>query len=645
VAWTLASTLAAIVVAGLIWATVGWVRAPVLSERDTVVLADVINSTGDAAFDQTLRLALAVHLGQAPFLRILPESRMRGALPLMGKPPETPVTGPIALEVCRREGAAVLLAGSIAKVGSHYAVGLEAIGCATGESIARQLQEVGSKDEVLSALGTAAGRLRRTLGESRASLAEHDVPIVQATTSSLEALKALSLGDIARDHARQAEALMHYRRATELDPKFAAAWARRGAAAHNVGQTVGDERSGETDETRLAFRTAYELRERVSEAERYYILGHYYRFVAGDPLKAIDTYETWRRLYPNAAVPWTNLASIRINTLGQYEAALPDALGAVRLMPSSSIANTMLVAAYLGTNRLADARQAVSDAASHGASDLSLHRLAFEIALAGDDAGAMEEQVRWAAGDPSAVMVMTEYRALAAASRGRLHEARRLYAQADDLAGQVGTTPVRAGVLLRQAEMEALLGEPRRARLAAEAALDLDGQLMTQLAAASVFALAGDPGRATALLQAVSSRRGESGTSTNAVWQPVVRALLEDRAGRPAQGLQALRPAEMFERGRNFALVPLGVRASLELSAGRAQDAVAAYRDLLSLRPVTPASPWLTVGRLGLARALRQTEDVAGSRAAYDALIEWMKDADPDAAALVAARRERGELR
>ena len=198
----------------LAWGTGAWSRAPVLAGGDTVLLADVVNTTGDPAFDSTLRLALAVHLGQTPLLRILSDSHIRSALAMMGRPHSEPVVGAVALELCRREAATVLLAGTIARLGSHYAVGIEAVACRTGESIGHQLLEVPSKDDVLDALGTAAGRIRRTLGESRASLQRYDVPIVQATTPSLDALKALSLGDLSRDHARLADALAFYRRAT-----------------------------------------------------------------------------------------------------------------------------------------------------------------------------------------------------------------------------------------------------------------------------------------------------------------------------------------------------------------------------------------------------------------------------------------------
>ena len=240
--WAIRTSLAATALLGLAWGVFGWSRAPALGDRDTVLLADVLNATGDATFDHTLRLALAVQLGQAPSLHILPSENSRAELALMGRRRDEPVVGAVALEVCRREGAAVLIAGSIAKLGAHYAVGLEAIACRTGDSIGRELLEVDGKDGVLEALGTGSARLRRALGESHASLRQHDVPIVRATTPSLDALEALSLGDFNRDHARLPDALSLYRRATDLDPQFAVAWARRGVAARNLAQSRAEDR-------------------------------------------------------------------------------------------------------------------------------------------------------------------------------------------------------------------------------------------------------------------------------------------------------------------------------------------------------------------------------------------------------------------
>jgi eukaryotic-like serine/threonine-protein kinase len=636
----LVTVASGLVLLALTWGAASLSPVPILSERDTVLLADVDNTTGDAAFDQTLRLALAVQLGQAPFLRILPDTRVRASLGLMGRPPQQPVVGGVALELCRREGAALLLAGSISKLGTHYAVGLEAIACASGESVGRELIEVPGKNEVLAALGTAAGRLRRRLGESRESLSKYDVPIARATTPSLDALKALSLGDVERDRARTSEALMYFRRATDLDPQFALAWARRGAAAHNLARAAGDERSGEFAEAKMSFQKAFALRDRVSEPERFYILAHYYRSVLGDPDKALETYSLWSRMYPGSSIPSINSASIRANLFGQYDAALADAREGVRLAPNSATSNLTLVGTYLGTNRLPEARLALRDATMRGVDNLEWHRLAFEMAIVDRDEAAVQEHIRWASSDPTATMVIAGLRALASASAGRMREARQFWSEAAKVAAAVGTPAARSSILLAQAEAEALLGDPRLAREAADVAAAIDPRESTKLSAASSLALVGDAARADRML-ADLPRHSEPDTMTNYVWEPVARALAAVAAGRHDQAVQFLGGTARFERGRYFRLVPLGVRASLEQSTGHGQAAAAAFAELLRLQWVAPTSPWVAFARLGLARALRDAGDLAGSRAAYDAAVESMKDGDQDAPILVAARRER----
>jgi len=634
VGWTAGSAVGITALLAFAWGAAGWSPAPILSERDTVLLADVTNSTGDAAFDGALKLALAVHLGQAPFLHILSDGHVRTALALTGRPHDAAVVGPIAMEICRREGAAVMLAGSIARMGSHYAVGIEAVACGSGEPIARELAEAETKEQVLTTLGTLAARLRGTLGESRASLRQHDVPLVRATTPSLDALQALSIGDYNRDHARLEEALASYRRATDLDPTFALAWARRGAAAANLDMP---------DESVSAFRTAYQLRERVSEPERFYILGHYYRFVNDDPDKAIDTYRMWQRTYPGSAVPPTNLASTYVNTLGRYEDAIADAQEAVRLAPYSSVAVRMLVTAYLGSGKLAEATLALRQAADRGVSDLVWHVLAFQIAFtAGDEAG-MAEHARWASGSPSAALAITQQRALASAATGRFREARQLWSDAASAAARSAPASRQAAVRLKEAESEALLGDAGRAGRAADAAVALDDQPGTLLAAAIVHALAGNDARARALIEE-AGRRNEPGAYARPVWLALARALVESAAGRHDLARELLRPAARFERGRDFGLAPLGVRGWVELAAGRPREAAAAFEDALLIRAAAPTSPWAAFAHVGLARALREAGDAEASRAVYGAVIGAMRQADADAPLIVAARRERAEL-
>ena len=605
-----------------------------LTERETVLLADVSNATRDRVFDDALRLALAVNLEQAPFLRILPQEAVRAALVRAGRSPDERVVGPVALEACRREGAAVLLAGSIAPLGSRYAVGIEAIACATGESLGRALAQADDKEHVLAALEQAATRIRRRLGESRDSLRQHDVPLVRATTPSLEALEALTLGDVNRDHARLGEALALYRQATQLDSGFALAWARRGAAAWNLG--LGEEAIP-------AFRRAYELRDRVSPPEGFYIAAHYYRLVEGDPQKAIEAYRSWKRMYPGSAVPPTNLASILSGMMGQYDAALPEAREAVRLAPYSSLAYRSLVLACRGSDRIAEARKVVAEATSRGVDDPIIHAQLLNLALIDGDRGALEREIHWASGDPMAALLTSRLRASADMAGGRLREARRVWLEALAKADEIGPARRVADVRLYQAEAEALVGDPRAARVAVEAGLSTDKQAATLVRSAIVFALVGDPARARALLDD-AARQAVPDPASLRVWLPVADALVVAGLGRADDAVGILKPVARFERGSDFSLVPLGVRALVQRSARRPSDAAAAFEDLIRLRPIEPASPWVAFARLGLARALRESGDTARSLAAYDAFLDSWKDADPDAPMLKVARRERAAV-
>jgi DNA-binding winged helix-turn-helix (wHTH) protein/tetratricopeptide (TPR) repeat protein len=625
-----------VVVVGVVvtLAAADWRGRPMLSERNTILLADVRNSTGDPMFDDTLRLALAASLEQVPYLRILPEDAVRSALTRAGHAPSEPVLGPLALDVCRREGAAVLLAGSIARLGSRYAVGIEALACGTGESVGRAVAEANDKEHVLTALEQAAERIRLKLGESGSSLRQHDVPLVRATTSSLEALKAVTLADLNRDHARLGEALTLYRQATELDPMFALAWARRGATAWTLGLR---------EDAIPAFRRAYELRDRVSPPEGFYIRAHYYELVAGDPAKAIESCRAWQRMYPGSVVPPTNLVSILAGNMGQYEAALPEAREAMRLAPYSSLSYGNLVQVYLGLNRIAEARQAITEAASRGVSDGLIHAHLFNLALLDGDRVALAREIRWASNDPLAALATVRQRASAAMAGGRLREARQLWSEALVKAAEIGAATRVADIRLDQAEGEALLGDPRVARVAVGAGLAQDKGATTLAGSAIVLALAGDAARARTLLDEIA-RQAQPDLPSPQVWLPVARALVAAGLGRADEAIGILQPVACFERGSDFRFVPLGVRAIVQRSARRPADAAAAFEAVIGLRALDPASPWVAFARLGLAQALRESGDVVRSVAAFDAFLDSWKDADPDAPLLNIARRERAAL-
>src|SRR5678816_2386984 len=320
-------------------------RKPVLTNSDTILLTEFINTTGEAVFDGTLKQALAVQLGQTPFLNIFPDDRVRETLRFMGRSPDERITKEVGKEICERQGIKAMLVGSIASLGSHYVITLEALNARSGDPIAREQVEVDSKEKVLSSLGTAASSLRKKLGESLSSIKQYDVAIEQATTSSLEALKAYAMGNDERNKGRVREALAFYQRAVDLDPNFAMAYARIAVFYGNQSQF---------ESAKDYVQKAYDLRDRVSEREKMYISEKYYNYVTGEVDKAIEVLQSWMQTYPNDFVPHNNL-SVNYSFIGRYEEALKEALEAARLDPNSSNAAENVIDMFTKMGRLDEA--------------------------------------------------------------------------------------------------------------------------------------------------------------------------------------------------------------------------------------------------------------------------------------------------
>ncbi|MBA2260190.1 MAG: protein kinase, partial [Acidobacteria bacterium] len=339
-------------------------RFPVLTEKDTILLADFDNTTGDPIFDDTLKQALAVQLGQSPFLNIFSEDRVREALKFMGRPAEERVTRDVGREICQRQGLKAMLAGSIGSMGNHYVITVEAIDAQKGDTIAREQVEAESKERVLRALGQAATKLREQFGESLASIQKFDAPIEQATTSSLEAFKAYTLGVEQHHKGKYLEAIPLYKRATDLDPNFALAYARLAAVYVNSRQI------GLAAE---ASQKAYDLRERVSERERLFIAANYYDDVTREVEKKIETLELWKRTYPLDFVPHNNLA-LQYNNLGQYEKAVEEAREAIGLNPNAAPAYSNLATAFVGLNRIDEAKEVIERALAQKIETTWMHR-------------------------------------------------------------------------------------------------------------------------------------------------------------------------------------------------------------------------------------------------------------------------------
>ncbi|MGC2534018.1 MAG: tetratricopeptide repeat protein, partial [Candidatus Sulfotelmatobacter sp.] len=435
-------------------------RSRALTARDSILLSDFVNTTGDPVFDGTLRQALAVQLEQSPYLNIFPQERVRDTLRYMGHSPDERVTPDLARQVCQREGVKAVLNGTISAVGTQYVVGVDAVNCLTGDNLAREQVSVDKKEQVLGAVGKVASSLRSKLGESLASLQKFDAPVEEATTSSLEALKYFSLGEVERDKGSEQTSVPFYKHALELDPNFAVAYARLGQAYNNMGETVlGIENT----------RKAFERRDRCSELEKLYIETHYYNIVTGEVDKELEAYELWRRTYPNDSIPPNNLA-VSHAVVGKWEQSLEEAQETKRLDPNSAFSYNVVAGAYLGLNRLAECKamrlqevaQKVDNAADHG----NLYMFAF---LDGDAAG-MQHEVDWAKGRQDEYMVM-ETVADVAASSGKMVAARASYQQAVDLQRRETLEESAATALAREAVFEAQMGNSKAARDDASTAL------------------------------------------------------------------------------------------------------------------------------------------------------------------------------
>ena len=408
----------AILVGGLYWRSH---RAPKLSDQDTLVLADFDNTTGDPVFDDTLKQAIAVELGQSPFLNILSDARMRTTLKLMAKPRDTKLTPEVARDLCQRADAKAYVSGAIASLGSQYVIGLEAVNCKTGDVLAQEQVTTDSKEHVLRALGTSATKLRTKLGESLSTVSKFDTPMDQVTTPSLDALKAVSEGRKILQEQGSAAAIPFFNHAIELDPNFAAAYLALGISYSNM------------REPGLATQNltkAYDLRDRVSERERFRIAGTYYLLVTGELDKAIETYEMWAKTYPRNGEPYGNLG-VDFTYLGQYEKAVAASLEDLRLNPGSAAAFTNLVGLYAALLRLDEAKTTYQEAIAHKVDNPFLRGNRYEVAFLENDIPEMKKQVAATSGKPGEDILLS-FASDTEAFYGRLSAARELSKRAAD---------------------------------------------------------------------------------------------------------------------------------------------------------------------------------------------------------------------
>jgi eukaryotic-like serine/threonine-protein kinase len=615
----------------------GWLfisrKAHALTDKDTIVLADFTNTTGDAVFDGTLRQGLSVQLEQSPFLSLVSEQHVQQTLRLMGQPADARLTPDIAREVCQRTGSAAVLDGSIAQIGTQYLLTVKAVSCSSGESLASTEAQASDKSHILDALGNAASEIRNKLGESLSTVQKFDTPLERATTPSLEALQAYSLGRKVMAGTEWAAAVPFFQRAIRLDPNFAIAYARLGTCYANIGETT----LGVPNT-----RKAYELRERVSEEEKFYIESHYYEFVTGDQESARKSYQLWADTYPrdwNAMPPLPGI----YRQLGQYEKSLEAARESFRRNSGISLNYNILVQSYLDLNRLDEARATAEEAQTKKLDSSELRIDLYYLAFLQNDAVGMSQQVAWAASKPGIENVLLAEEADTSAYFGHIEKAREFTSRAVASAKRAEEKEVAAGYESDSALREALFGNPAEARQRAVAALALSTGRGVQFVAAFALALSGDAAGAQALADDLAKRFPEY-TTVRFNYLPTIHAQIALSRNDSSQAVDALQAAAPYELGSAGGLYPIYVRGEAYLAGHQGSEAAAEFQKILDHRALVLNDPIGALAHLQIGRAYAMQADTAKAKAAYQDFLALWKDADPDIPILKEAKAEYAKL-
>jgi Tfp pilus assembly protein PilF len=620
----LAGGLAVIVLAGAATTFLYTRRTHALTERDTIVLADFENKTGDPVFDDMLKQALAVDLGQSPFLNILSDRKVAATLRLMGRSPEQPVTGEVARELCQRVGSKAMLAGSISSLGNEYIIGLNAINCSTGDTLVAEQARASGKGEVLKSLDDSASAMRTKLGESLASVQKSATPIEEATTSSLEALKAYSMGRKIQSQKGDVAGLPYYQRAVELDPSFAVAYGSMAVSYSNLGQAT---------HARENAKKAFDLRERVSEPEKYRISAFYYSFVTGELDKARQTYELWKQSYPRNEIPPRNLGDIYMR-LGQWEKALRETEDSLRLEQNSIVTASNLAQIELALNRTEEARRTVEQALARKLDAYLLRLTMYETAFLRGDQEAMQQQLAWVAGRSGEEDWLLSAQSDTEAYFGRLAKAREFSQRAVDSARRADAKETAALWQANAALREAEFGNTTSARQDAIAALALVSGKDVRSVAALALARAGDAAQAQKLADRLNKDLPQD-TTVQGYWLPSTRAAIELNAKNATRAVELLKTAAPYELGQcepfQFGMMyPAYLRGQAYLLARHGKEAAAEFQKMIDHRGIVLNFPLGALAHLGLARAYAVAGDAAKSRKSYQDFLALWKDADPD---------------
>lgn len=608
-----------------------------LAPDDSIVLADFVNTTGDTVFDESLRQASAEAFGQSSLFRVLSERRTAAVLKEMGRSPDERFAGPVTIEVCRRAGSKVVVQGSISNLGTAYLIGLAAVRCDSGAPLALEQAQAAGKDGIIQALGDAASRLRARLGESLPTLHKYDVPLAEATTASLEALKAYSQALVVWDQQGDEASRPLFQHAVDLDPRFAKGYASLAVICHNL---------GENDCARSNATRAYELRDRVTEQERLSIESWYHRYVTGDLNKVAEIHRAWIATHPNSPGALANLGSAYA-CLGEQEKAADSYRESLRLDPNRASSYGNLAIALIQTNRLDEAGALLAEAKKRKLQAELLVQADYWLAFLHHDAAGMQQILLSAGKTPGAGPLMLEVQANSEAYVGRMKMADALTRQSAEQLQKEGDKETAASYLaeaaLRDAEAGDLPGAQQDIRDADRLSRSDDIKTLESL----VLARVGDIGRAEAMAEGLDKAHPED-TALQGYWLPTIRAAIELRKGRPSQAVERLKAAAPLEYAHlplitTASLYPAYIRGQAYLAAGDPSGAAAEFQKLIDHAGLVANFPLGALARLGLARS-HAAAHLASSRLEYAAFLELWKDAGPDAPVVKQAKAEYEKL-
>lgn len=606
-------------------------KVEALTDKDTIVLADIDNRTGDEVFDDALRQALAVELEQSPFLNVISDQKVSETLGMMGRPANQRITEEVGRELCQRMGSKALLVGTISRLGSHYLIALNAEVCRTGDTLAREQGEAATKEDVLKAVSRATARLRNKLGESLPSVQKFDVP-VEATTSSHEALRYFNIGLALRRKQGDAAGLPFLHRSVELDPNFASAYSELALSYDNLEQP-----SRALD---YAGR-AYQLRDRATEKEQLSITALYFG-ATGELDKEMQAYEVWAADYPRSPVPHFNLGADYV-LMAHYDKALPELQKALRLAPDNVNIYTGLGSTFLYMNRLDEAKSTFDEALTRKLDDGGIRQFMYYLAFLRGDAAQMEENVSWAAGKPGDEDTLFALQADTEAYHGRMNKEREFTLRAVDSAIRADSRETAAMWKAHAAWCEAELGNAASARQAVAESLTLSRGRDVKVQAALALARIGDESQANSLAEDLR-KNYPNNTLLNLYWLPSIIATIDLNSGNASHALSELEAAEPFDLAEGLALQPAYLRGQAYLQSHNGVAAAAEFQKLLDHKSIVLNFVTGSLANLQIGRAYAMAGDRTKAKAAYQDFFALWKDADAGSTLLEQAKAEYAKL-